>query len=114
MRPYADNVVVELEPLETISSGGIHLVAHCTRCDGRGSIRDHGAVSQCKQCGGSGVSDKISRGSRFGRVIASGLGYRRPKNAGANGTYPSVFVPNETRAGDRVVLDAQAGQVWDG
>lgn len=45
-----------------------------------------------------------SRGHRTARVIASGPGYTTPSG---------VFVPNEVRAGDRVLVDALAGQNYD-
>lgn len=87
MRPYSDNVWVELEPLQTMSAGGLHL-PNQTRVG--------------------------ARGCRFGRVLASGPGHLRQVSAGARGTQDGVFVPNETREGDRVVLDAMAGQAWEG
>lgn len=46
---------------------------------------------------------------RTARVIASGPGYKRP--------CCGAFIPNETRDGDRVIVDALAGDVlnydWD-
>lgn len=78
MRCYADNVLIEIEPLETVSASGLALVH--TRAPG---AREH----------------------RFARVIASGPGYKRP--------CCGAFVPNETRPGDRVIVDALAGQKWD-
>ena len=74
MRCYADNVLVQLEPLETVSSSGLALVH--TRAPG---AREH----------------------RFARVIASGPGYHKKCCGG--------FVPNETKPGDRVIVDAMAG-----
>ena len=87
MKPFADNVHIELEPLATMSAGGIHLPQQTRRS---------------------------ARGSRFARVVASGPGHYRQKAAGAGGTRDTVFVPNETRPGDRVIVDAQAGQAWEG
>lgn len=89
IRPYADNVVLVLEPLETQSAGGLTLV----------NLKD--------------PKDRI-RGSRTARVIASGPGYwySRRRRFG-NGTYSEpteVFVPNETKPGDRVIVDANPGQ----
>lgn len=86
MRPYADNVLVELEPLSTMSAGGLHLPQQ---------------------------SRQGARGSRFARVVASGPGHYRQRNAGAHGTQDSVFVANETKPGDRVLVDAMAGQAWE-
>lgn len=56
----------------------------------------------------SGISKVYSeqtkkRGVRTARVLASGPGYR---------TKQGVFIPNETRAGDRVAVSALAGQDW--
>lgn len=87
MRPYADNVWIELEPQPTQTAGGLF-------------------IPQQSRAG--------ARGSRFARVLASGPGYRRQVSAGARGTQDGVFVPNETSAGDRVLVDAMAGQAWDG
>jgi co-chaperonin GroES (HSP10) len=42
-----------------------------------------------------------NKGHRTARVIASGPGYTSQRG---------VFIPNETRAGDRVIVDALAGQ----
>lgn len=86
MRPYADNVAIELEPLATLSAGGLHLPQQ---------------------------SRQGARGSRFARVLASGPGHYRQVRDGANGTRDQAFIPNETRAGDRVLVDALAGQAWE-
>ena len=88
VRMYADNVLVELEPLEAMSPSGLLHIPQST--------------------------DRGARGSRFGKVLASGPGYHRQRKAGARGTQDGVFVPNETKPGDRVVLDAQAGDEWKG
>ncbi len=89
MRPFQDNVFLELEPLPEKSDGGIHLV-------------------QQTWLG--------ARGSRYARVIASGPGYYLQKGGGARGTVENgrAFVPNQTKEGDRVVVDALAGTVYDG
>ena len=42
-----------------------------------------------------------AREHRFARVVASGTGYKRP--------CCGAFVPNETKPGDRVIVDALAG-----
>lgn len=86
MRPYADNVHIELEPMPTMSAGGIHLPQ---------------------------TSRQGARGSRTARVVASGPGHYRQVRDGANGTRDQAFIPNETRPGDRVIVDAQAGQAWE-
>jgi co-chaperonin GroES (HSP10) len=88
LRMYADNVLVELEPLETMSPSGLLHIPQKT--------------------------DRGARGSRFGRVLASGPGYYRQRKAGALGTQDGTFIPNETKPGDRVVLDAQAGDAYAG
>lgn len=44
------------------------------------------------------------RGHRMARVVASGPGYY---------TRLGAFVPNETKPGDRVIVDALAGQNYD-
>lgn len=59
------------------------------------------------------------RGARRALVLASGKGYyRKRKHAGGETLGPwteetSVFVPNETKAGDVVLVDALAGDNWD-
>jgi co-chaperonin GroES (HSP10) len=87
VRPYADNVWIELEPVATVSPGGLF-------------------IPQQSRAG--------ARGSRFARVLASGKGYYRQVNDFANGTRDQAFIPNETKEGDRVLVDAMAGQAWDG
>lgn len=88
-RPFMDNVFLELEPLPTVSAGGLHL-------------------PQQSWLG--------ARGSRYARVIASGPGFYLNKPGGARGTVENgrAFVPNQTKPGDRVVVDALAGTVYDG
>jgi len=76
IRAYADNVILRLEPLDTVSSGGIHLV--------QGS--------------------RTTKGHRAATVLASGPGYH---------TSLGVLVPNEVDPGDRVVVDALAGDTYD-
>jgi hypothetical protein len=90
IRPRADNVILILDPANTVtkSAGGVHLVSNSGK--------------------------QTARGSRWATVYASGPGYWLPskrKLAGRDFTVPSdVFVPNETRPGDRVLIDADAGQ----
>jgi len=48
-----------------------------------------------------------ARGSRTARVVASGPGYHKEPSYG---NPHGVFIPNETRPGDRVLIDALAGQ----
>lgn len=88
MKPYADNVLLVLEPLPTMTAGGLHLPQQTKR----------GA-----------------RGSRYARVVASGPGHYAQKAGGAGSTIeqPRRFIANETKPGDRVIVDSQAGQVWD-
>lgn len=87
IRLLSDNVLIELEPLPTESAGGIALVH---------------------------AKGNRARASRTARVIASGPGYwysRRQRLAGGQFSAPTeVFVSNETKAGDRVVVDADPGQ----
>jgi co-chaperonin GroES (HSP10) len=73
VRAYADNVVIELEPLESMSKGGLHIVD----------------------------TSRKTKGSRYARVIASGPGHTNRFGK---------FVKNETKPGDRVLVDALAGQ----
>lgn len=86
MIPYADNVLVELEPVPTMTASGLHL-------------------PQQARAG--------ARGSRFAVVKASGPGHYRQVRDGANGTRDQAFIPNETKPGDRVLVDAMAGQAWE-
>lgn len=87
IRPRADNVLLVLEPLETQTASGIALPQR---------------------------SAKTMRGSRTARVVASGPGYwytRRQKIGDRQFSAPTeVFVPNETKPGDRVIIDADHGQ----
>jgi co-chaperonin GroES (HSP10) len=84
-RAYADNVVLRIEPLSTISdSGALHLPQRTER----------GAM-----------------GGMFARVLASGPGHYAQVRGGAGSTVEQsrAFVPNETREGDRVIISAHAG-----
>ena len=85
-RPYGDNVVIVLEPLETETASGIALV------QGGARARDH----------------------RTARVIASGPGYTARIGKQEHGTnawsWRDIFIPNEVKPGDRVIVDALAGQ----
>lgn len=87
IRPMHDNVLLVLEPLETMTASGLALPQR---------------------------SAKTMRGSRTARVIASGPGYwytRRQKLGDRQFSAPTeVFVPNETKPGDRVIIDADHGQ----
>jgi co-chaperonin GroES (HSP10) len=83
---YADNVLLTFEPLDTMTASGLHLPQQ---------------------------SRQGARGSRYARVTASGPGHYRQAKVGANGTCDRQFVPNETRPGDRVLVDALAGQAWE-
>ena len=89
MKPYADNVFIELEPLPEMSEGGL---LHLPQQSWLGA-----------------------RGSRTAKVIASGPGHYLQKAGGARGTLErTAFVPTEVKPGDRVVVDALAGTVYDG
>lgn len=81
IRPYADNVVLELEPLPTQTKSGLAIVD----------------------------TSRKTKGHRTARVIASGPGYWGIPTYSSPG---GVFIANETRAGDRVVVDSLAGQDW--
>lgn len=89
IRLLSDNVLICLEPLETATPSGLTLV----------NLKDprHGA-----------------RASRTARVIATGPGYwysRRQRLSGGQFSAPTeVFVSNETKPGDRVIVDANPGQ----
>ncbi len=89
LRPLHDNVVIVLEPLETRTASGLSLV----------NLKD--------------PKDR-ARASRTARVIASGPGYwysRRQKLSSGQFSAPTeVFVSNETKPGDRVIVDANPGQ----
>lgn len=82
-RPLADNVLIVLEPEPSETKGGVAIVRQ----------RGPGA-----------------RHSRTARVVASGPGYR------GRSTYlnpEGLFHPNELKPGDRVLVDALAGNNWD-
>jgi len=81
-RPTQDNVLLRLEPLLTRSAGGIELVH---------------------------INKNGSRKHRTAVVLASGPGYYgRPTYLNPGG----LFHPNEVQVGERVVVDALAGQDW--
>ena len=92
IRPKADNVVLVLEPLHTVSQpmGNIHLVSDASKAKGK------------------------ARASRWARVVASGPGYwlesKRRIGDRKFTVRTDVFVPNETRPGDRVLIAADSGQ----
>lgn len=83
-RAYADNVVVKFIPEANETASGIRL------------------------------PDRTFKRSEARRavVVASGPGHHRPRRVGGPGgaTVPGVFVPNETKPGDVVLVDAFAGQ----
>lgn len=81
-RCYADNVAIQLEPLETMTTSGLHLPQRTER----------GAM-----------------GYRTAKVTASGPGHYRQKRSGAGSTSDGAFVPNETKPGDRVLVPALCG-----
>ena len=88
MRPYADNVFIELEPLPELSEGGLHL-------------------PQQTWLG--------ARGSRTAIVIAVGPGHYLQRGAGAGGTVSTGrLVPTTVKPGEKVLVDALAGTVYDG
>lgn len=88
--PYADNVLVRLDPLGEERANGIKVV----------ELQHEG------------------RKGRWGTVLASGPGYYRDRvvrggaTLGDHTAASSVLVPNETKAGDRVYLPSQSGDVW--
>lgn len=89
IRPTKDNVILALEAPPAMSAGGLHLVHKA----------DNGA-----------------RASRWARVIASGPGYFRQipcKMGERKYTEDGAFIPNETKPGDRVLIDESAGQNFD-
>lgn len=75
--PFADNVLLALEPKPAQTASGIQLV--------------HG-------------NQRGARESRTAIVLASGRGYY---------TRLGAFVENQTKPGQRVVVDALAGQNYD-
>ena len=87
IRLLSDNVLIVLEPLPTQSAGGLALV---------------------------NINGPKARASRTAKVIASGPGYwysrRQRIGAGQFSAPTEVFVSNETKPGDRVIVDADAGQ----
>ena len=89
IRPTADNVLIVLEPPPAQSASGLTLV----------HLKD---------------PKSHVRGSRTARVIATGPGYYRNSRqllADRSYTEPtSVFVPNQVKPGDRVIVDSNPGQ----
>lgn len=87
-KPYSDNVLLALEPLPATSTGGIALV--------------HGG--------------RKARDTRTALVLASGPGHYKTRRVAQTGILQAhteeqrVFVPNECKAGDRVVIPADAGE----
>jgi len=80
-RAYADNVVLQFEPRETQTASGLTLVH-----SGKNGAREH----------------------RTARVIQSGPGYWHL--FGSSQRTHRVFVPNEVKVDDRVIVDALCGQ----
>lgn len=88
IRPYADNVLLEFEAPPAQTASGLHI-----------------------------PQTKAKRGEhRIARVVSVGPGHYRRTNMGeahssqglADAHY--VFVPTEVKAGERVIVDAFAGQ----
>ena len=92
IRAYMDNVILKLDPLEAVSGGGIVMIDQ-TRLSGH----------------------------RFATVVSSGPGHYRKRLERGPGTvvnkagdqYHTVdshmFIPNETKPGDRVIIGKHAG-----
>ena len=90
MKPYADNVIIVLEPLPKQTSSGLHL-----------------------------PDRKVDRReARLARVVAAGPGawvrINRREALETNGLAEEQykFVPTEVKPGDRVLVDAIAGQAY--
>jgi co-chaperonin GroES (HSP10) len=81
-RAYADNVVLQFEPRPEQTASGLALVH-----SGKNGAREH----------------------RTAVVKSSGPGYWQLFK-GAGGAIRRVFVPNTVKVGDRVIVDALAGQ----
>ena len=98
-RPMHDNVVIVLEPLPTETKSGLALV-HLSK-------------------------DPGVRESRTAKVVASGPGYYRSYRKPLGSRTPherlqyseptAVFIRNETKPGDLVLIDSNAGQdyAWE-
>jgi co-chaperonin GroES (HSP10) len=87
-RAYADNVVLAFEPRETETASGLSIVH-----SGKSGAREH----------------------RTAKVVASGPGYwqtmgKVDKLGRYEKGFRRVFVPNTVKVGDRVIVDALAGQ----
>lgn len=91
IRAYADNVILKLDPLETVSGSGIVILDQ------------------------TGLS-----GHRLATVVSSGPGYWASHRRQGPGTETApgrteytadsgVFIPNETKPGDRVIIGKYAG-----
>lgn len=87
IRPTQDNVFLVIEPEATVTASGLHVVTDDKKARLRG---------------------------RIARVIASGPGYYRSvRRKLGDRTYSApteVFVPNETKPGDLVIVDANSHQ----
>lgn len=89
IRMTSDNVLIQLEEPPAQTASGIHVVHD----------RKAGA-----------------RETRTARVLASGPGHYgqiRKRLGDETYTVDGPFIPNETKAGDRVLVDAMAGQNYD-
>lgn len=85
IKPYADNVLIELEPEQTEYAGGLYCAP----------------------------DKKTARAPRIAKVLAVGPGHFRDKRIGAGGKAAiGVFIPTEVRPGERVIVDKLAGQDW--
>lgn len=90
LRPFADNVVLALEDETTESASGIVFPAFSEE-----TLRK------------MGLPKKQAKQMRIGRVLASGPGYwTEPSWSHPEG----VFIANTVQAGDRVLIDALAGE----
>lgn len=88
--PRSDNVLLELEPLPTQTTGGLH-------------IPDMGKKDARRK----------ATAVRWARVLAVGPGHQ--PGCKKCGDRRRVFIPTELRPGQRVLVDALAGQdySWD-
>ena len=88
---YADNCLLELEPVQTLSDGGIHLVQSCSACSGRGYVIHEGNKNRCVRCSGTGVAGKQAMGHRFATVLESGPGYWFKRNEFNRRVYHALY-----------------------
>ena len=95
VRMTQDNILLELEPLETSTPGGIVHPGFVYEKNRSGEVK-------IKR------DPRLRKGVRFGRVLAAGPGHF--PGCRACGGQRCTFIPTEVRVGDRVVVDALAGQ----